>query len=321
MKKVGLYISISIFFIILSGCATTQVGSKGALVKVYKPNTVKEALVCSAGGDEGISFMYVGKDTITGNVSSSDKAIIAQYARAVLGETRFINPVNVPSMEGEYPDLSINVANYMVTTKIKGASIEKYGVFQANFSVRQGGILECSTGEPILVEKRFVQPSYKRAMLPSDLKVKEMLVKEAVRRVVRQFVPVQSSILRPVKGMSGMAKSAADMINMGNCIGAYEVLKPIADSPGCKDVNVLYNAGVALECMAWNNANDRNTQQRYLSKALHYYRRAAMLDSSDQDVQKAMGEVAYELNTVFSSTKRQKKTKELLEEFKTPTGY
>ncbi len=318
MKRITI---VLLFLSFTWGCVTTHVGSKGALVQIYKPNTVKESIVCSAGGDEGISFIYVGRDTISGNVSESDKALIAQYARAVLGETRFINPVTMSSMEGEYPDLSIKVINYKVVTKKQGGSIEKYGVFQANFSIRQAGILECSTGEPILIEKKFIQPAYRRDKLPSDLKVKEMLVKEAVRKVVRQFVPVKSTILRPVKGTSGMAKSAADMINNGNCIGAYEVLKPIADSPGCKDVNVLYNAGVALECMAWNNANDMNTQQLYLQKALKYYRKAAMLAPQDYDIQKAMGDVSYELNTAFSATKRQKKTKKLLEEFKTPTGF
>lgn len=73
--------------------------------------------------------------------------------------------------------------------------------------------------------------------------------------------------------------------------------------------------------MAWNNANDTNTQQRYLNKALKYYRRAAMLKPSDLDIQRAMGDVSYELNTAFSSSKRQIRTKKLLEEFKTPTGY
>jgi len=320
MKR-GIILAI-LFMFFLTGCATTSyVSSKGALVNVYRPNTIKEGLVCSSGGDEGISFMYVGSDTISGNVSRADKSLIAQYARAVLGETRFINPVTVSSMEGEYPDLSIKVINFKVITKREGGVIKRYGVFQANFSVRQAGMLEWPTADPILIEKTYVQPAYRKDKHPSVLRVKERLIKEAVRRVVRQFVPVKSTVLRPVKGMTGMAKSAADMINAGNCIGAYEILKPMADSPACKDAAVLYNAGVALECMAWNNANDINTQQRYLSKALKYYRRAAMLKPSDQDIQKAMGDLSYELSTAFSSAKRQKRTKKLLDEFKTPTGY
>ncbi len=316
------YILMGLILLFLgAGCATTQVSSRGALVSVYKPNTIKEAIVCSSGGDQGISFMYVGRDTISGKVRAGDKALIAQYARAVLGETRFINPVTVSSMEGEYPDLSIKVINFGVRTYREGASIKRYGVFQANFSIRQAGLLECSTADPILVEKTFVEPVYRKSKLPSVLRVKEMLVKEAVRRVVRQFVPVKSTVLRPVKGLTGMAKSAADMINSGNCVGAYEVLKPMANSPSCKDAYVLYNTGVALECMAWNSANDISTQQRYLSKALKYYRRAAMLKPGDPDIQKAMGEVSYELNTAFASLKRQHRTKKLLEEFKTPEGY
>ncbi len=307
--------------LLAAGCSTVQVSSKGALVSVYRPNTVKEAIVCSAGGDQGIAYMYVGKDTISGNVSSRDKALIAQYARAVLGETRFINPVTVPSMEGEYPDLSIKVLRFSVKTIREGVNIKRYGVFQANFSIRQAGMIECSTAEPILVEKVYVQPAYKKDKLPSYLRVKIRLIKEAVRRVVMQFVPVKSTVLRPVKGMTGVAKSAADMINAGNCVGAYEILRPVADSPGCKDAKILYNAGVALECMAWNNANDTSTQQKYLNKALKYYRKAAMLDPKDADIQRAMSEVSYELNTVFASTKRQKRTKKLMEEYKAPTGF
>ncbi len=319
-KKNNILFVLLLFFF-AGGCATTQISSRGALVSVYKPNTIKEAIVCSSGGDQGISFMYVGRDTISGNVGASDKSLIAQYAKAVLGETRFINPVTVSSMEGEYPDLSIKVINFKVKTYREGASIKRYGVFQANFSIRQAGLLECSTAAPILIEKTFVEPIYKKAKLPSILRVKEILVKEAVRRVVRQFVPVKSTVLRPVKGLTGMAKSAADMINSGNCVGAYEVLKSMANSPGCKDAYVLYNTGVALECMAWNSANDIRTQQRYLEKALKYYRRAAMLKPSDPDIQKAMGEVSYELNTAFASKKRQRRTKKLLEEFKAPSEF
>ncbi len=314
------YFYLALLFLFAIGCAP-QVSTKGALVSVYRPNTVKEAIVCSAGGDQGIAFMYVGKDTISGNVSSKDKSLIAQYARAVLGETRFINPVTVPSMEGEYPDLSIKVIRFGVKTVREGANIKRYGIFQANFSIRQAGMIECSTAEPILVEKTYVQPVYRKDKLPSYLRIKIKLIKEAVRRVVMQFVPVKTTVLRPVKGMSGLAKSAADMINAGNCVGAYEILKSMADSPQCKDAKVLYNTGVALECMAWNSANDLNTQERYLSKALKYYRRAAMLDPKDQDIQRAMAEVSYELSTVFASTKRQKRTKKLLQEYKSPTGF
>ena len=302
-------------------CATTQVPTKGALVKVYRPNPVKEALGCTTPGEQGISYMYVGPETVGGKVSGEEKRIIAQYARAVLGETRFINPISAPSMSGEYPDLSIRVHEFSVSTRKKGNRISRDGVFQASFSIRQAGILECSTTDPILIEKHYEAPVYKRENLVSPLRVKEAMVKEAVKRVVRQFVPVKSSVLRPIKTDGDLASKTAQMIDAGNCRGGYEVVKSVASDPQCKDAALLYNAGVALECMAWSTANDQMTQMRYLNKAADLYGRAAILKPGDADMQRAMKDVYYELDTFFASFKRQKATGKSLDEYKSPKSF
>ncbi len=305
----------------MTACATTHLATTGALVSVYRPNPIKEGLVCTTQGKSGISFMYVGAETVSGQVTSHEKEVIAQCAKAVLGETRFINAVAVPSIEGEYPDLSIRVHQFFVNTKREGDRIVRDGVFQASFSIRQAGILECSTSEPILIEKHFEVPYYKSEALPSELRIKEIIVKEAVRRVIRQFVPVKSRVLRPAKMEGTVARRAAAMINAGNCRGAYEVLRPLADNPNCTDAGIIYNTGLALECLAWNEANDQPTQARYLNKAMEYYRRAAFLKPNDADMQRAVRDVSYELETAFASFGRQEKTKRLLEEYKTPTGF
>jgi len=312
---------IGLFLLVMTACGTTHLATTGALVNVYHPNLIKEGLVCTTQGKSGISFMYVGPETVSGQVTSHEKEVIAQYAKAVLGDTRFINAVSVPSMEGEYPDLSIRVHQFFVNTKRERDRIVRDGVFQASFSIRQAGILECSTSEPILIEKHFEVPYYKSEALPSELRIKEIMVKEAVRRVIRQFVPVKSRVLRPAKMEGTWAKKAAAMINAGNCRGAYEVLKLLADNPNCTDAGIIYNAGVALECLAWNEANDQPTQARYLNKAMEYYHRAAFLKPNDADMQRAVRDVSYELETVFASFGRQQKTKGLLKEYKTPTGF
>jgi len=319
MRKIGLFI-LGLILLLIGACAPTNIPN-GAVVSVYRPNPIKENMVCSSQNSHGIAYMYVGVDTITGNIPKSDKETIAQYARAVLGETRFINPVTVPSMNGEYPDLSIKVQRLFVTTKKESDRIIRYGVFQASFSIRQAGMLECSTATPVLIERKFQEPIYRADRLPSNLKVKELIIKEAVRRVIRQFVPVKSSILRTVKSDSEPSKKAAAMINAGNCRGAYEVIKPLVDNPKCQDAPLLYDAGVALECMAWSDANDINTQTLYLNKALKYYRKAAILRPTDQDMQRAMRDVSYELDTAFSAFKKQKKTNSLLQNYSTPTGF
>lgn len=305
----------------LAACAATGPPKKGALVNVYRPNPVKEAMVCTTQGEQGISYMYVGPETVSGKVVGEEKRVIAQYARAVLGETRFINPISVPAMSGEYPDLSIRVHKFSVKTKRMGGRLTREGLFQASFSIRQAGILECSTSDPVLIEKHYEAPVYKKERLLSPIRVKEAMVKEAVKRVVRQFVPVKSSVLRPIKTDGDLTNNAAQMIDAGNCRGAYEILKTAANNPKCEDPALLYNAGVALECMAWNAANDQKTQVRYLSKAGGFYKRAAVMKPEDREMQKAMKDVFYELDTFFASFKRQKTTGRSLDEYKAPKGY
>jgi len=311
----------TLLLLFLMACASTQLSTKGALVTVYKPNPVKEAMVCTTEGEQGISYMYVGTETVGGRVTAEEKQIISQYARSVLGQTRFINPVSVPSMSGEYPDLSIRVHEFSVTTKSSGNRVSRDGIFQASFSIRQGGMLECSTSDPILIEKHYEAPVYKKESLLSPLRVKEAMVKEAVKRVVRQFVPVKSSVLRPIKTDGDLASKAAQMIDAGNCRGGYEVVKSVASDPQCKDAALLYNAGVSLECMAWNSANDQKTQVGYLKKAADFYRRAAILSPGDVDMQRAMKDVFYELDTFFASFKRQKATGKSLDEYKSPKSF
>jgi hypothetical protein len=298
-----------------------QPPSKGALVKVYRANPVKEGLVCSVGGDQGLSFIYVGAQTVSGDVGDEDKRVIAQYAKSVLGETRFINAMGVPAGEGEYPDLSIRVHAYKVNTKKAGERITRDGKFQASFSIKQAGMLECATSDPVLVEKHYEAPSYSAEKLPSIARIQEQMVKEAVRQVVRQFVPTTSTELRPIKGGSELAENAGKMIDGGNCSGAYEGIKAVAQSPQTNDANLLYNAGVALECMAWNAANDQKTQVDYLKKARAMYQRAAFLKPGDADMQKAAKEVTYEVETFFASFERQKKTRDTLKQYQGPKSY
>lgn len=308
--------------LLLGACSMLpQPSSKGALVKVYRANPVKEGLVCSVGGDQGLSFIYVGPQTVSGAVNEEEKRVVAQYAKAVLGESRFINAMGVPAGEGEYPDLSIRVHSYGVDTKKSEGRVSRDGKFQASFSIKQAGMLECATADPVLVEKHYEAPSYSAEKLPSIARVQEQIVKEAVRQVVRQFVPTTSTELRPIKGGSDLADRAGKMIDGGNCEGAYDGVRMVADSPQCSDPDLLYNTGVALECMAWNKANDQKSQADYLRKAKAMYQRAAFLKPGDSDIQKAAKEVSYEVDTFFASFERQKKTRETLKQYQAPKSY
>lgn len=314
--------SVVFFSLFLTSCVSTGPSSTGALVKVYRPNAETASLACSTPQSKGISFMYVGPETISGQADLKEKKLITQFARSVLSETRVINPIGIPPMEGEYPNLSIDVLELSVADQKGTNRITRKGVFQANINIRQMGLIDCATSEPISIVKQYEAPSYKSETLLSHRDIKGKMIKEAVRRAVRQFVPVKRTVLRPVKtGGGDLVENSARMIDGGNCRGAYETIKPVVQSPDCKDANLLYNAGVAVECMAWKGALNQETQARYLREAEKYYRKAAMLAPEDGDMQKAGREVSYEVDAFFVSSEAQGDTRQERDKYKAPTGY
>ena len=322
MKRYLLTATAVFSALLLTCCTSTGPSQTGALVKVYRPNVETSSLACSTPQSKGISFMYVGPETISGDADTKEKKLITQFARSVLSETRVINPIGIPPMEGEYPNLSIDVLELSVADQKKQNRITRKGVFEANINIRQMGLIDCATTEPISIVKQYEAPSYKSETLLSPRKLKGKMIKEAVRRAVRQFVPVKRTVLRPVKtGGDELVEKSARMIDGGNCRGAYEAIKPVAKSPDCRDADLLYNAGVAIECMAWKRAIKQETQARYLQEAEKYYRKAAGLSPDDGDMQRASQEVSYEVETFFVSGSAQNDTRQERDRYKAPTGY
>ncbi len=322
MKRYLLAAGAVFSVLLLACCASTGPSKTGALVKVYRPNVETSSLACSTPQSKGISFMYVGPETISGEAGPKEKKLITQFARSVLSETRVINPIGIPPMEGEYPNLSIDVLELSVADRNKQNRITRKGVFEANINIRQMGLIDCTTTEPISIVKQYEAPSYKSETLLSPRKLKGKMIKEAVRRAIRQFVPVKRTVLRPVKtGGDELVEKSARMIDGGNCRGAYEAIKPVAKSPDCRDADLLYNAGVAIECMAWKRAIKQETQARYLQEAERYYRKAAGLAPDDGDMQKASREVSYEVETFFVSGSAQNDTRQERDRYTAPKGY
>jgi hypothetical protein len=311
-----------VLFLLCLACAATGPSRTGALVKVYRPNVETASLACSTPQSKGISYMYVGPETISGEVDLMEKKLITQFARSVFSETRVINPIGIPPMEGEYPNLSIDVLALSVSDQNRKNRIIRKGNFEANINIRQMGLLDCTTTEPISIEKQYEAPSYKAESLLSPRKLKGKMIKEAVRRAVRQFVPVKRTVLRPVKtGGDKLVEKSGRMIDGGNCRGAYESVKPVAKDPGCRNADLLYNAGVAVECMAWKGGIKQETQARYLREAEKYYTKAANLAPGDGDIQRASREVSYEVEAFFVSRSAQHDTAREKDRYKAPTGY
>ena len=322
MKRYLIVASAVFSALLLTCCVSTGPSKTGALVKVYRPNVETASLACSTPQSKGISFMYVGPETISGQADPKEKKLITQFARSVLSETRVINPIGIPPMEGEYPNLSIDVLELSVVDHKKQNRMIRKGVFEANINIRQMGLIDCASTEPISIEKQYEAPSYKPETLLSPRKLKGKMIREAVRRAVRQFVPVKRTVLRPVKtGGDEWVEKSARMIDGGNCRGAYEAIKPVVKSVDCKNADLLYNAGVSVECMAWKRALKQETRARYLQEAENYYRRAASLAPEDGDMQRASREVSYEVEAFFVSGSAQHDTRQERNRYQAPTGY
>lgn len=317
MKRYAFMALLGFSCLLFASCTTTS--KKGALVKVYRPNTETAALHCSTAANEGVHFMYVGPETIKGKVTKREKKMIAQYARAALNEARLINSFGIA--DAEYPNLSIDVLKLDVTTKKTKYRTSKEGTFLVNINIRQAGLIDCATTDPILITKHYETAAYKSNNLQPDLKIKETMIKQAVRRAIRQFVPVKSNVLRPVKTGGDLVEKAALMIDAGNCRGAYEAIVPTVNNPNCKDAELFYNAGVAAECMAWNGAYKSNDRTVYLQRAKEHYQRAAMMNPGDADMQKASKEVAYEVYIDIIATESGGKIKKEMRKYDAPKSY
>ena len=320
MKKYAVMAFIGLVSMSLASCITTA--KKGALVNVLRPNTTSASLTCSGSGEAGIAFVYVGNNSITGVNNSGTKKLIAQNARAVLSESKTINPVGIqPDGASEHPNLFVEVIELDVKTSKGKNRISKDGVFEANFSIKQPGGIDCYTAKPILVTRHYEMPAYKKERLPKDRQIQSEMITDAVRRALRQFVPVQAKVLRPVKEGSDVSQKAAAMIDGGNCVGAFELLKPVVKDPASNDAQAIYNAGVAAECAAWDRGADQKTQVAYLKVAEKQYTKAAALFPDDKDLQKARKEVSYELIAFYKAFLSQEELAHYMKTYETPDGY
>ena len=89
MKRHVVFLS-ALLPLFLAACATTGVSSKGALVNVYKPNPVKEAMACTTEGNS------IGYPAAQGIASGS-----AAKKRAGILAKRFVSlPVNYAQIWG-----------------------------------------------------------------------------------------------------------------------------------------------------------------------------------------------------------------------------
>ena len=315
MKKIGLSFVVAL---ILGGCAaSTGVHTKGVIVNVVEPPKQNpDSLQCNQ--DVTMSYVYVGDDTVKGNVTKSEKKLIASYAKAALKETSYITPVankyDPGYDEKVFPIMGIDVIkNSIRTYKPRADTVAIKGVFIAQIDIHTPGSgVICKSSQPISIEIEYKEPDYKSNLLPSKDAILEEMVKEAVKRAVSTFVPVSDTILRKVKDGSGVIGESAKMIDANNCEMARDILQEyIQKHPN--DDKAYYNLGVSYECMT----KDVSKKQLYtlLQKALWAYTKAVRLKPTDKEYNSARKDIARQLKILGVVSQRSKEIKSYIKNF------
>jgi len=316
MKRI-IFTSISLLF--FAGCASSNLNvEKGVIVNVYESPTKKStSLVCKT-NNTSLSYIYVGKDSVSGNIASYKKNLIASYAKAALKETSVLTPVSkkyIPGYDNKvYPILKINVIeDKIIKTKLREDIIAKKGIFTAQISITvPGSGVICSSSKPVSITLSYQEPIYKENMLPTNDELEKEIVKNAIKEAVSSLVPVSETIFRPVETGSGVIDKSADLLNNDNCDIAKDLLSEYTKTH--KDnAKAFYNLGVSYECLT--KGKDLISSKILLQKALKAYTTAVMLDTSNEKYNKARKDILLQLKVLKRVKINSKNVKDYIKEY------
>ena len=309
MRRIISLLLVGATAMLFLGCASS-VSSKGVIVKVYKPPMQRTGSLQCEGGEQTMSYIYVGSDTVKGDIKPYQKKLIASFARSTLKETSFITPVSNKFDFGYddkiYPIMHIDVIKFSIKKIKQVDKVVKKGEFVAQIDIKTPGTgISCSSSEPLVSTINYQMPIYKEDMLVNDTEITRELVKDVIRRSVASFVPVTSTILRSVDTSED---KSAKMLDAGNCDMAKEYLTDLTKS---KDsASVYYNLGVAYECLAKHSSIQESS--KLLLAAKKFYSKAVILNPENKMYNTAAKEINDELKFLNLTENRSKDVKQYI---------
>lgn len=319
LTVIGLSVAIC-----LAGCATLSDFSsfkkqREVLVEVVRPSQMEE------GGCKTIHLVYLSPEKVLSaqgvHVSYASRQMIAEEIRRLLNETGYIKSTTVPSdlEDADYHDMIVKVTSFEVKSSQQGNYRRKTAFVDLSLVLKEGGLQECYSITPPVSDHTAQVPIHRDQSLPSDQVLLRQAVRHALEDVVSTFVPKKVPTLRPVHGLSGPLTRSSDLLLAGNCQDALVMLKQHL-TPNGGDPQVLYNAGVAAECVATQERNQKRKGQA-LEVSVNYYKQALALGATDVDLQRARREAQqtldfYQRIRASSADQRQHR-----EQYKSPKGF
>ena len=288
--------------VLLGGCVSghsISSSGKGITVKTLRPPEINEAEKCG-----NISMVMV-EVTTSQDITQAYNDVIKEKAKIVLADTPYLTiremvdesaKKGVTEIEAAHHFLKFNVNMLDIQRSQNRVDIEISIVAHLQ-KMRGDSYFECG------VKDSVDHYTWQGDNLPSQ----ECMVREALGRclssLIRQISPKEVCVYRPLKSGSSACGRVANLLDSDNCDLARDLaLESLQTDPD--NENLLYNLGVAYECLA-AKSQKQEEKIKFLKKAEHAYNKYLMLDAEDEDVQTARQEVKQSLSLYHAARDKQ----------------
>lgn len=287
----------------LGGCKTSGGlgGSKsGIAVEVLMPPDMAEWEGC---GDP--SLILVSVDRSAKVASKQTNNVLLQQARKRLSDVSFFTMREMEDAKAAKGMSEVVAAHHFLTFRLDTLNIENNSdetLLSKTVDVFLSATLRKSNGDDSYTScgtKTFNDsftsqaPIYDKADFPSNTALTLEAIDEVVDMVVRQISPRKIVVYRSLRSGMGETGRAAGLIDGGSCDIALDILRDSLKLDP-KDVDALYNAGVANECLA-RKSTSQSQRVSHLAFANAMYTQAVKTGDTDQDLLAARNQVKQSL--------------------------
>ena len=285
------------FFLSIYGCAIFKPGlPPGVNVKAFEPphefSLFQIEELCMAPDNIDIRGIDIQKDTLIDLIAGE----ILHIAKNIL---------IVEKCDDYNHHLEIKVNSLQIDEERAQNRIKRTGNIDIVFTVvkNQGEKKYILALNPYSLEKNHETWEWRKEFLLSRHEIKENLIKDAARTWVLHHLPTVGIRYRYLKSKGPeVVQDTLEMIKPGNCKDAYDLLVniyPGLDPPTRNrsydevPCSVLYHAGVACECVAFNQAQGFDDIKQWLKWADIFYARSSMKATDDMDIQLAAKDLSF----------------------------
>jgi hypothetical protein len=277
----------------LGGCVSVHdisSSSKGIAVKTLRPPEINESTEC---GDISMVMVEV---TTSPDITQKYNHVIKEKAKIVLADTPYLTIREMVDESAKKGATEIEAVHHFLKFDVNLLDIQReknkveilIGIVAHLQKLRGDSYFECG------VKDSVNNYTWQGNNLPSQ----ECMVRDALERclssLIRQISPKEVCVYRPLKSGNDVCSRVSNLLDSDNCDLARDLAQDyLKRHPD--DESVLYNLGVAFECLA-SKSRKQEEKISYLEDAETAYNTYLVLNAEDEDAQTARQEVKQSLS-------------------------